>query len=123
MAAYVGVGYVAGKIAAVFSFDLTSWPSLIVWAIASLPALAVLVRRLHDLGHSGWWGIPPLLLIGPVGMLVSNLPLMESPSPLELLRFAVMLWLGTLPVIMLLSLIWTRKLGDPVSNRYGLPPT
>lgn len=35
-----------------------------------LPTLAVLVRRLHDVGRSAWsvfyWGVLPVLLIGPV---------------------------------------------------------
>ena len=38
--------------------------TVIVSAVLPLPNLAVLVRRLHDAGHSGWWiliGILPLI--------------------------------------------------------------
>jgi len=30
---------------------------------STLPALAVLVRRLHDTGRSGWWGLVNLALV------------------------------------------------------------
>ncbi len=44
--------------------DLPDWmqPWDIVWLAALCPWIALCVRRLHDLGRSGWW----LLLILPV---------------------------------------------------------
>lgn len=34
----------------------------LIWIIATIvPALAVLVRRLHDIGKSGWWGLISLV--------------------------------------------------------------
>src|SRR6185503_2109130 len=57
----------------------------ILYALASLalllPNLAVLVRRLHDSGHSGWWvliGIVPL--IGAIVLLVFTLQGSEPPN-------------------------------------------
>src|SRR5262245_14367187 len=39
-----------------FRIQLYSFlPSAIFWLILILPTLAVSVRRLHDVGRSGWW--------------------------------------------------------------------
>ena len=46
-----------------------------------LPNLAVLVRRLHDAGHSGWWiliGLVPL--IGAIVLLVFTLQASQPPN-------------------------------------------
>lgn len=32
--------------------------SFVYFLVIALPTLAVLVRRLHDTGHSSWWGLP-----------------------------------------------------------------
>ena len=44
----------------------------LVWILVTIvPALAVLVRRLHDTGKSGWWALVGLLpLVGAVVLLV-----------------------------------------------------
>ena len=44
----------------------------LVWILATIvPALAVLVRRLHDTGKSGWWGLMILLPVaGAIVLLV-----------------------------------------------------
>ena len=47
-----------------------------------LPNLAVLVRRLHDAGHSGWWVLIGLLpLIGAIVLLVFTLQGSDQPNP------------------------------------------
>jgi uncharacterized membrane protein YhaH (DUF805 family) len=53
-----------------------------------LPGLSVLVRRLHDTDHSGWWYWLVLTIIGIIPLFV-----------------------------------WFCTKGQPISNRYGLPPT
>jgi len=46
-----------------------------------LPNLAVLVRRLHDAGHSGWWVLIGLLpLIGAIVLLVFTLQGSDQPN-------------------------------------------
>ena len=44
----------------------------LVWILVTIvPALAVLVRRLHDTGKSGWWALIGLLpLVGAIVLLV-----------------------------------------------------
>ncbi len=49
---------VAGLIAEIFDFGI-GWRgsplTSIFWLVTLVPALAVAVRRLHDVGRSGWW--------------------------------------------------------------------
>ncbi len=46
-----------------------------------LPNLAVLVRRLHDTGHSGWWVLIAILpLIGAIVLLVFTLQGSAAPN-------------------------------------------
>ena len=55
--------------------------SAIVSLALLLPNLAVLVRRLHDAGHSGWWILISLLpLIGFIVLLVFTLQASEPPN-------------------------------------------
>jgi len=44
----------------------------LIWILATLvPALAVLVRRLHDTGRSGWWALIGLVpLVGAIVLVV-----------------------------------------------------
>ena len=55
------------------SFDLQSVGVFApIWSLATfLPSLAVAVRRLHDIGRSGWWLLLVLLpLIGAIILIV-----------------------------------------------------
>ena len=46
-----------------------------------LPNLAVLVRRLHDAGHSGWWVLIGILpLIGFIVLLIFTLTPSQGPN-------------------------------------------
>jgi uncharacterized membrane protein YhaH (DUF805 family) len=41
----------------------------LIWILATIvPAIAVLVRRLHDIGKSGWWAL--LVLVPFIGFIV-----------------------------------------------------
>ena len=44
----------------------------LVWILATIvPALAVLVRRLHDIGRSGWWALIGFVpIVGAIVLLV-----------------------------------------------------
>lgn len=57
---------------------------LTVMGLVAVIQLAVVARRLHDLGRSGWWQVPPNLLA-----IVALLPLMragpinpQAPAPM-----------------------------------------
>ena len=59
--------------------------SPIIYALAALalllPNLAVLVRRLHDAGHSGWWLLIALVPVaGAIVLLVFTLQGSDPPN-------------------------------------------
>ena len=67
------------------------WGTLVTLALL-VPGLAVAIRRLHDIGKSGWWMLLWLLpIFGPIVLLI--LSLMDSqpgdnqygPNPKEIL--------------------------------------
>ena len=63
------IGYLFGDVAG----GLVAAPigAVLVWLMLILPSLAVLVRRLHDGGHSGWCDFLSLIpLIGGIWLLV-----------------------------------------------------
>ena len=75
-----------------------------------LPTVAVVVRRLHDSGRSGFWlflGYGPLALI--------NLPMAVDQSMSLVLSGAVIMGVGALFIILLLP-------GNGNQNRYGADP-
>jgi uncharacterized membrane protein YhaH (DUF805 family) len=43
-----------------------SWVTMIVFFASILPTLGVSIRRLHDIGRSGWWFLLWFTLIGGV---------------------------------------------------------
>lgn len=84
-----------------------------------LPTLAVTVRRLHDIGRSGWWLL--VLNVTPVvGALVVRVgDGMPSGLPSIVVQVAgVLIILGTLVV----ALSWTITKGVRGPNRFGDDP-
>ena len=63
----LGVGAMVSSVLAIIVGLL-----LIVYAIGTLvPSIAVMVRRLHDIGKSGWWYFIALIpLAGPIWLIV-----------------------------------------------------
>lgn len=97
----------------------------ISWALflaLLLPSLAVLVRRLHDVGRSCWWVFPmPVLsivlifLYGATGFMLGD----EAGAKVFIgigISFLAFTVLGTT------LLVWTCRRGTPGSNRFGVPP-
>ena len=69
--------------ALIIDFAIGTYP--VIYLVASLalllPNLAVLVRRLHDAGRSGWWVLIALVpLIGAIVLLVFTLQGSEGPN-------------------------------------------
>ena len=108
-----------------------------------LPSLAVAVRRLHDIGKSGWW-----LLVWYVTYLVASLTLLVSlvvvfvllllgetggsefaESVLESGEVALFILLGlaclalaAMLAVVAWSLVWLVRQGEGFPNRYGEDP-
>jgi uncharacterized membrane protein YhaH (DUF805 family) len=119
----LGLWYISRTISSFVSVAPSPFIALLFRAVIEVPALAVLVRRLHDLNLSGWWAIPPILLLGPVAFMVADVQIFQSPTPMEVLSFGPMICVATLPVVMVLSLFWTGRQGVSGPNRYGSEPS
>lgn len=84
-------------------------PILVYYVAALLPSLAVLVRRLHDTGRSGWWVFGAFL----AGALMA----FSNAFPNYALIFAIPAFLLSLVI-----LAFTIQAGEPQANRYGPSP-
>ncbi len=89
----------------------------LVFFSAVTPLFSVQVRRLHDVGRSGWWTLPGglgcSLVLGGVGGLVATNPFLPR------LAYAAFFALGLpLAVPFILSLI---RPGSVSNNKYGQP--
>jgi uncharacterized membrane protein YhaH (DUF805 family) len=56
--------------AAIFPFNQVSPLNSIAALLLLLPGIAVAVRRLHDMDHTGWWVLVALTGIGALALLV-----------------------------------------------------
>lgn len=84
-----------------------------------LPYLAVAVRRLHDIGRSGWW-MGGYLLVSIAGRAAGYA--LRNPDSAEWLLDAN-LALAILQFVYLIMMVyWMSKPGNPAANEYGAPP-
>ena len=111
---------------------LGQWVSGIVTLALIIPNLAILVRRFHDIGKSGWWvlGIWVLEIIGCCfifGALGTAILHASESNPEELINSISSNW-GTLSIGYIIvfagaiwQLVWCCKASGP-DNRYGINP-
>lgn len=101
------------------SFDMALRLDSVLGLLFTLPVFALFVRRVHDQGRSGWWGLlPPLLLLLGIPRLIAELRgdfgaiIAERFTPIGLLSGAV-----SLAILILYFLP-----GSDGANRYGPDP-
>lgn len=109
-------------------FKLNTLSSIVSLALL-IPNLAILTRRFHDIGRSGWWVVGlwvASLLVGTVGMWsIISAALTANPN---LIEKAVSQNVGTIAISGLIclalgiwTLIWTCTPSGP-DNQYGPNP-
>lgn len=86
-----------------------------------LPQLAVIVRRLHDIGRSGWWlaGYYGVGIICTIGMLLGSVMMLGGKSGgvvLTGVSFVVLM------VVAIWMLVWMCFNSQPGTNKYGPNP-
>jgi len=99
----------------------SNWAGLGVFVLLACPLLAMFVRRLHDVGWSGWW---ILFLLPAMGLGVWNevqrlLQPLVYPPPRFPLPLSVELLLAGLALAIALLLL---REPNPQANRYGPNP-
>lgn len=93
---------------------LVGWVFLLAALGSFVPALAVAVRRLHDLNRGGWWAVLPFI---PFFVVLVLAPFEDQATE------SVYEWVGLsvliCPAILLVMLAWKGTTGP---NRFGEDP-
>jgi uncharacterized membrane protein YhaH (DUF805 family) len=99
----------------------SDWVILGITVLLLCPLLALCVRRLHDVGWSGWWIIflLPAMALGAWNRVQQLLHPFVYPPPRLPLPLFVELLVGGLAIAVAILLLWD---GDPETSRYGPNP-
>ncbi len=93
----------------------TNWLGFIYGLAMFLPQAAVTVRRLHDIGLSGWWFAPvPVLFWSVIGYIAV---LRVQPDSAKYLWLALIAFAPGLALLIAMA-----RDGGPNANRYGPSP-
>ncbi len=117
---YFGLA-ITGAIISVGSGDASGTAGSVLpglWGFATLlPSLAVLIRRLHDVGKSGWiWLLPItpfIVMLFGIAILVAN----ETAGAVVIVISAI----AMIPTSIYLLVLCCTK-GNPAENKYGPSP-
>lgn len=121
----LAIGFVVGLVSIIIPFANL----LMLW-----PQLATQVKRLHDMGRSGWWAAAPIaanlvgliILIMTFGFAVFNNPqIFENEDPATIMAILMpMFWVGA--ILMIINLGFWLWIGiadtQPGRNQYGPDP-
>lgn len=97
------------------------WTTLGLTALLLCPFLAMCVRRLHDVGWSGWWimGLIPALALGYWNGIQRLLNPLVYPPPRLPLPWLVETSVGVVALLVTILLLWDDQ---EAANRYGPNP-
>lgn len=119
---WVGFGLV---VAGFFVADLAArgaGPAALLTLLLLYPLIAVLVKRLHDRGRSGWWVVA---LVAPLGVALAAALFARVAGLGEtgILRAATgAIWLSMVALAVLVVLELGLRRGDPGYSEHGPPP-
>ncbi|MFV0411163.1 MAG: DUF805 domain-containing protein [Paracoccus sp. (in: a-proteobacteria)] len=104
--------------------EFSSGPVSMILSLALLlPNLAVSVRRLHDTDHSGWWLLFPVVIAG-IFMLFFG-AIAGGGAPYDIGMPTLILIMGLCIILLIYAIvifIWTVKISQPGTNRFGPSP-
>lgn len=142
----IALGMVDAVIEALSGWDGFSLLSGIFSLAVLLPNLAVTVRRLHDIGKTGWWVLLWIVLVVGPWLILAGLVLVavfgslaaagSAPGPVEaigdLVTGLALVWvlaiLGLIFAILvslavvIWQIVWLARQGETGANRYGPDP-
>ena len=98
-------------------------PEYIFIAATAVPVMSVSFRRLHDIGHSGWWAVAEVILIILLYVVMARaMPEDEDDTPEAALKPSLLIT-GVLSLIASIGIIWHFSLpSQPGTNQYGPNP-
>jgi uncharacterized membrane protein YhaH (DUF805 family) len=93
---------------------------LVFTAVCIVPGLAVLIRRLHDIGRSGWWAAERIV---SYAIILAGGSVAEFMTQLKSLPAALRIIAGVLYIGLAFTvLIFTVQPGTEGPNRFGSDP-
>jgi uncharacterized membrane protein YhaH (DUF805 family) len=113
---FIATGYAEPLIGA----EALLWTQRGLLLLLACPILALIVRRLHDSGRSGWWALVGLPLLGFElweAYVHHRDPL--APSPIDSLPLGARVALALTGVALFILLVWDDEQAD---NRHGPNP-
>ena len=109
-----------------FGAEQTGPASGVVTLAHLLPSLAVTVRRLHDIGRTGWWVALPFAIFAGVGVLgAAGMEFLgDGTGPGAFGAFGIVFVIATLVafVLSIVLLVFTLLRSEDGPNRYGPHP-
>jgi len=100
--------------------EVSIWGQRALLVLTACPILALIVRRLHDTGRSGWWALVGLPLLG-FELWEAYVRYLDplALSPIDSLPLGARLALALSWVALFILLFWDDEEAD---NRYGPNP-
>ena len=101
------------------------WSVLAFVAVLVLLLSSAVVRRLHDTGRSGWWGLLPLpFLFTGLGMMPLMMSLLEADSEGDVMAWATGLFVvNAIYILAVIALgVFLVQPSEPGANRFGAVP-
>ncbi len=101
--------------------NTAGWIQLVLWLVLGYPLIAVMVKRLHDRGRTGWWtlGLALPFILGPLAGLAWRLVGAGETSIAQ--AMSVGLSLGAVLVAALVIYELGLREGDAGYSRHGPP--
>lgn len=112
---------IVGFVANMFSSLLGSLTLYLIVIVALLiPSISVTVRRLHDIGKSGWYYLLPVVpLVAMFFLLFTYLVTYDASSSIF---YIIGLFEIAALVLTIIFMIWMAKDSQPGMNKYGPNP-
>ena len=102
-------------------------PSMIYSLAVFLPSMAVTVRRLHDIGKSGWYYLFPLIPLGAIVILAVLAFIVSAGTGGSSAVGIVMVVLYVIAIIVMIAfcvvlIVWLCRDSQPGENKWGPNP-
>jgi uncharacterized membrane protein YhaH (DUF805 family) len=92
--------------------------AFVLWLVLIIPQITILIRRLHDIGYSGWHSLTLFFVNLVLTILMIILFLLDIPLVILVISLLILITLSI--IIYVLPMVLP---GDNVSNKYGPIPT
>jgi uncharacterized membrane protein YhaH (DUF805 family) len=121
---YSGISGIGKNLVSEFiAFPISTSVYYLTW----IPLLAVAVRRMHDVGRSGWWMIIPFVMVELFSLIETQsifllLSFRNDFSNLSVTSFIIMGLIAVLALLAIASFIFSVTDSDRDPNAYGISP-